>query len=348
MNNPFSISFGKKPEQYISRITQTNEIVEMFSQEVINNQVYLLTGVRGSGKTVLLTNVQKILSENEDFICIELNPLRDMLQSMAAKLYDIPLLRTHFVKAKLDLSALGIGLSIEGAAPVNDIETAIDIMLKTVKKLNKRVLIAVDEAINSENIRIFTTAFQIMIRNEAPVFLLMTGLYENIYELQNNKALTFMYRAPKIVLEPLNFTAVRAKYASVFNFSLDKAEKMAIMTKGYPFAFQTLGYLMWENKGSELQDILNDYDQYLSEYVYSKIWSETSDIDKKVLEAMSTTDSNSVQKIREKLGMSAEKFSVYRERLLRKGVVSSQGYGNISLSLPRFAEFVQNRMAEFR
>lgn len=348
MNNPFSVSFGKKPGQYISRITQTNEIVEMFTQEEINNQVYLITGVRGSGKTVLLTSVEKILSENEDFICVELNPTRDMLKSFAAKLYDVPILRTQFVKAKLDLSALGIGLSIEGAAPVNDIESAIDTMLKTVKKLNKRVLVAVDEATNSENVRVFTTAFQIMIRNEAPVFLAMTGLYENIYELQNDKALTFMYRAPKIFLEPLNFTAVRARYASVFNISLEEAEKMAVLTKGYPFAFQVLGYLMWENKGGTIEDVINDFDQYLYEYVYSKIWSETSDNDKKVLISMATTGSNSVLEVREAVGMSAEKFSVYRERLLRKGVVISQGYGNLSLVLPRFAEFVKERVAELQ
>lgn len=28
MNNPFTLSFGKKPVQYISRITQTNQIID--------------------------------------------------------------------------------------------------------------------------------------------------------------------------------------------------------------------------------------------------------------------------------------------------------------------------------
>ncbi len=30
MNNPFTLTFGQQPTQYISRINQTNEIIETF------------------------------------------------------------------------------------------------------------------------------------------------------------------------------------------------------------------------------------------------------------------------------------------------------------------------------
>ena len=33
MQNPFTLSFGKKPLQYISRISQTNQIVETFRSD---------------------------------------------------------------------------------------------------------------------------------------------------------------------------------------------------------------------------------------------------------------------------------------------------------------------------
>lgn len=54
-------------------------------------------------------------------------------------------------------------------------------------------------------------------------------------------------------------------------FSLDgkQAEQMALLTKGYPFAFQVLGYFYWENCDQKsLEDILPEYDQYLEEYIY--------------------------------------------------------------------------------
>lgn len=342
MNNPFTLSFGKKPVQFISRITQTNEIVENFKADVPSNQIYMLTGVRGSGKTVLMTTIANMLREEENWIVLELNPERDLLQSLAAKLYSIPQMHHIFVKSKLDVSALGIGVSIEDAVPVADIESALDLMLDELQKAKKRLLITVDEVTNSAYIKIFASAFQIFLRRDYPVFLLMTGLYENLYDLQNDKALTFLYRAPKMLLEPLNFTAVKKKYMDIFALDGQQAEQMAWLTKGYPFAFQVLGYLYWENREKKsLEDILPEYDQYLEEYVYSKIWSEMSELDKKIVFEMAVSGETKIKSIRERLNMKSEQFSVYRDRLKRKGVVCSEQYGYLALALPRFDEFVK-------
>ena len=53
--------------------------------------MYKITGVRGSGKTVIMANVQKELSseENSDkgWLVYTLNPSRDMLVQLAAYLY---------------------------------------------------------------------------------------------------------------------------------------------------------------------------------------------------------------------------------------------------------------------
>ena len=67
----------------------------------------MITGVRRSGKTVMLTDISKHFKNEKDWIVIELNPDRDMLQG-------------------------------------------------------------------------FASAFQILVRNEYPVFLLITGLFSKI------------------------------------------------------------------------------------------------------------------------------------------------------------------------
>lgn len=122
---------------------------------------------------------------------------------------------------------------------------------------------------------------------------------------------------------------------------------MTGLTKGYPFAFQVLGYLCWENKGIKtIEQILAEYDQYLEEYVYSKIWSELSELDRKILLEMSTSGETKVKNIRQSIGMKSELFSVYRDRLKRKGVLDTSKYGEVSFILPRFAEFVLIRMIE--
>ena len=206
MNNPFTLSFGKKPLQYISRIMQTNQIIESFNAEIPSNQIFMITGVRGSGKTVMMTNIVDEIRADESWIVVELNPMRDLLQSLAAKIYGIPEMHARVLKAGLDFSAFGLGVSIEDAVPVTDIESVIERMLEQIQQDGKRLLITIDEAANSENIRIFASSFQIFLRRDYPIYLLMTGLYENLYDLQNDKSLTFLYRAPKLMLEPLNYS----------------------------------------------------------------------------------------------------------------------------------------------
>lgn len=344
-NNPFTLAFGKKPVQYVPRIAQTNLIVEEYVAVPAVNQIYMVTGVRGSGKTVMMTNIAGILSERNDWIVVELNATRDLLQSLASKLYAVPKLHECFLKARLDFSAFGLGVTIENAAPVTDVEDMVAKMLDQIRKQGMRLLITIDEVVYSEQMKVFVSAFQIFMRQDYPIFLLMTGLYENIYELQNDKSLTFLYRAPKIILEPLSLTAVCQHYMDIFRLDKESAGKMAALTRGYPFAFQVLGYLYWEHRDTKtVQEILPEYDQYLEEYVYSKIWSEMSDKDKEIMQQLAESGEIKVKDLREQLEMSSEQFSVYRERLKRKGVIDTRKYGKISMALPRFEEFIQMRM----
>ncbi len=121
-----------------------------------------------------------------------------------------------------------------------------------------------------------------------------------IYNLQNEDSRTFLYRAPKMILDPLNYAAVRKQYMDIFHLDMEKAGEMTDLTKGYPFAFQMLGYLHWENQEIEsIDEIFPEYDQYLEEYVYSKIWSDLSELDRKIVIEMSVSGETRV-KISEK------------------------------------------------
>ncbi|UKI48828.1 MAG: hypothetical protein L6U99_08205 [Clostridium sp.] len=102
---------------------------------------------------------------------------------------------------------------------VTDIETAICKVLEHLKKRNIRVLITIDEVVKKiiKIPRYFSSMFQILVRNDLPVFLLMAGLYDNIKKIfKMKKTLTFLYRAPRINLEPLNLNLIALKYQEVF------------------------------------------------------------------------------------------------------------------------------------
>ena len=58
-NNPFTLSFGELPKEYISRYDLQDEVVSTFAADHPVSRTYLIEGVRGSGKTVLMTKISE-------------------------------------------------------------------------------------------------------------------------------------------------------------------------------------------------------------------------------------------------------------------------------------------------
>ena len=343
MGNPFTLNFGLEPVSYISRKQQSDEIIRNFSSDPSPAHLYMVTGIRGVGKTVFMTEIEEHFKKQGWIVC-DLSIEGDLLKSFAAKLYNEEKLNALFLSAKLNLSYFGLGIHIDDNPAITDLSIAIERMLKIVAKQNKKVLIAIDEAVNSASMRQFASEFQIFLRNKYPIYLLMTGLYENIYELQNEKTLTFLYRAPKITLEPLNMLAVVNGYQKIFQNTEEEARKMALLTQGYSYAYQVVGYLCWGAGVKTINDdIVRQFDINMDEYVYGKIWDEQSELKRKILLAMAETPSGSVTDIREKVGMTPSQFSVYRSRLIRQGLIRADGYGQLAFTLPRFDEFLKRQ-----
>lgn len=176
-------------------------------------------------------------------------------------------------------------------------------------------------------------------RQDLPVFLLMTGLYENIRKLQDSDNLIFLCRAPKIELGPLSIGSIASNYERTFGLERHVARQMAELTKGYSFAFQVLGYLTWE-AGGDYRGVVEEYRQYLEEYVYEKIWSELSAKDREVARAVAASPDGRILGVREQLGMTSNQFNPYRRRLIQKGVLNGDVRGYVSFALPLFGEFV--------
>jgi len=344
MNNLFELTFGLKPSNYISRIKQSDEIISNFKSKT-GNKSFLITGVRGTGKTVMLSHISKQFENEKNWIVIELIPNYDMLEQFASALYDSSIMNKIFNNKTFGFSFSGISFSISGEKPITNVISLIEVLLDRIKKCDKSVLIAVDEVSNNDYVKTFTQAFQLLIRKEYPIHLLMTGLYQNIYELQNDKDLTFLYRAPKISLEPLNLAAITNSYQELLNITKEEALLLAKETKGYAYAYQVLGHLVFEKQNPKLDDKLYaKYDQYLEEYVYEKMYSELSSNDKKILKAFTSDDINSVDNLLLKSKMKKNVFSVYRDRLIKRGIIESPEYGKLVLKLPRFYEFLERQI----
>jgi energy-coupling factor transporter ATP-binding protein EcfA2 len=343
-SNPFSLDFGAQPNLYIPRIDEQNKIISTFMAEKPSSHIFLILGARGSGKTVLMTAVSRRIKEEEKWLHVDLNVESDMLNTLAASIERYT--KGKFPKIKFEVSVKGVSLSMEKNNTYSDIQVDLDSMLSTLKKHNINVLITIDEVVNSQNVREFTTYFQHCIREELPVFVLMTGLYKNVRALQNNKSQTFLKRAPKITIGPLSNRRIAKQYEEVFGLSEEESFALAAQTNGYSYGFQILGYSLFEQNKSNMDDkVLFEYQTNLEECSYEKIWEELSPSERDVVKAIAEEEDNvQVKDVREKLGFDSNNFSTYQTTLENSGILdNTAAYGRLKFALPYFKAFAKRR-----
>ena len=212
-------------------------------------------------------------------------------------------------------------------------------MFKYLKNKKIKVLILIDDIACNDNVKAFIYSYQSLLRDSCDIFLLMTGLFENISELENSNNLTFLLRAPKIFLNKLNLRAITYSYKEIFEINENDALNLAKLTNGYAYAYQLLGNLLFKNNTYVVTPkILENYDLALEDNVYAKIWSNLSNRDKDLCYAISESANISDILICAKLNNSS--LQVYKKRLEKQGIIDTETRGKITFVLPRFKEFV--------
>ena len=339
-NNPFTLMFGLEPYSFIERNNQIKMVEESFLSERPMSYMHLISGVRGSGKTVLLTSISNVFKTKKDWIVVELNPELDLLESLASQIYEKSHMKFHFVKKEFSFSFQGLSFAINGDKPVSSISTLLDEMLNILKKQNKKVLVCIDEVSSSNNVKAFCQQFQILIRNKYPIFLLMTGLFENIRNLREQKTLTFLYRCPVIEIGALDLKLISESFEKELKIDKNAAIELAKITKGYAFAYQALGHICFEYDNPGKNILYEKFDRILKEFVYDKIWLDLPDREKDIVKVLAKLEVGNVSEILSQVKMTKETFSPYRERLIKKGILEATKWGVLDFALPRFKEFV--------
>lgn len=340
MQNPFTTTFSKTPEYTYIDTEKAEEILENFSYDRPSESVYKITGVRGSGKTVLLAKVEEELRSGiykaDNWLIFDVNPTRDILGQIAAML-----VKEGFGGKTKSGTGGGFGFSSEKNMEFFDIGVEVEKMIQQVQKKNKKILIGIDEVSKSDEMVKFASEYGRWLRAGYPVYFVCTGLYENIQELSNVKNLTFFRRATTIKTEPLNMIRMSEMYKSKLNVESAQAVQMAKLTKGYAYAFQELGVLCFKKKDEEsFEDILFKLKAELFAYSYEKIWEEMTEMDRFLASLLTEKEEYKREEVLKLMGDKSGSYSMYRDRLLKRGILNSrQGY--ISFALPFFAEYIK-------
>ncbi len=97
--NPFNIIFGMKPQSFIVRQKNREEILNDFKNSE-HGSIAIVTGVRGSGKTIFLSDTAKELDKEKNWITIILNPELNLYENAFVKLNKA--LKTNSIHAKFE------------------------------------------------------------------------------------------------------------------------------------------------------------------------------------------------------------------------------------------------------
>ena len=66
-----------------------------------------------------------------------------------------------------------------------------------------------------------------------------------------------------------------------------------------------------------------------------------SDKEKEIIIALASSENNKISNLMDSTKIGKEKMSQYRDKLIKKGILVSAGWGKIDFALPRFKEYVQ-------
>lgn len=353
--NPFNPAFGKVPQIYLDRDEQIQTVTDSLNNPNSPYQTSIIYGMRGVGKTSFLTDASRIMAQKHNWIVVDLAMGKDMMTSLLGAIYnatDDGFKKVLETIKGINFSIMGVQFGFNSNQPTGGTQFVFEEILKKLADHNRSLLITIDEVNATPEMVELASIYQIMIRKDYRVALMMTGLPDKVSELQNNDVLTFLLRSGRVNLAPLNLYDIEFEYQQTFReggfeISDDALDSMVKLTKGYAYAFQLLGYLVWETQDNVISEntiskVMPEYQRQLFRNAYTKIYQELSGMDRKFLFAMAKSGNNvvTIKYIREYLNKEAEYIAVYRRRLIDSQVIAASDYGEVVFTLPLFKEFV--------
>lgn len=336
MENPYSLVFGKMPDNYIERENELNEIVGTFSEENPSIRTYALVGVRGCGKTVALSYIEKRFRGMKDYVVVSLNSDLDLLEQT------LEYVSKKSLMDELKVSVSFLGINVEKKESTESISIKIDECLELLTKHHKRVIFAIDEVSNTSNIKKFFQAFNVWLRKDYDVAVVMAGLKKNILSLQKDERVSFLKRAEKMSLKNLALISVMKDYQKNLNVTEEIASQMARFTLGYSYAFQVLGYLCFR-KGQSYTEVIDLFDEKMTNNVYDIIWEDLTSKEREILSIIVNCETMTAKEIVKRIDKNT--YNQYRNILISKDILVDKGYGKIAFTLPRFREIAKKQLS---
>lgn len=352
VRNPFDPSLGTPPRIILPNYQSDFEGPASVAQAIAYddpNRVIFITGLRGSGKTALLTQIEQQVMKLSNTYVVEIDNNQRMVQSFGHNLKNI--FKIHGLTDKIAaISVMGFGLSF---SKNNEDYTTQDIenFMTMLTKLHKRVVIFIDEFNHKENTREFIQLLQNLKRHNLNFYLVADGLTKMIYDIEHDQTLTFLKRARHIQTTMLNLNEIEMEYQKHLDFDPAVTHQTAQLTGGYSFGFQLLGYKLWnatklgqQPANQQTFDAIKPlYIQDLFTQSYDIIFDNLSNHDREYLVGtannLTTSQIAGLMNYQKSAKQQQNYVNQYRRRMIQQDLISPAGNGRVRFKLPLFKEY---------
>lgn len=381
-DNPYTPNAGARPPALVGRDDQleTFDILLDRLRRGHTEQSMLITGLRGVGKTVLLTTfeararertwttVEAEITKNTDFggrmaqlarrALFQLAPRarwRDRARRAAA------VLRSFQVTVSSDGSlTAGMGVDpLEGVADSGELaEDLTDLLLalgEAAAEHDTGVVFLLDEVhfLNTVELEALIAGLHKTVQRQLPITLVGAGLpqlprlageaksyAERLFKFPRIGQLT-RAEAAQAIVEPAQELGVA--------YEDDAVSAIVTYTEGYPYFLQEYGNLLWDL--TDAAPVTLDDVESAREAVEAKLdgsffrvrAERTTELELRYMRAMAELgpEPQQAKDVAELLGRTSEQMGPTRSRLIDKGLLYTPGHGLAAFTVPQFDRFMR-------
>ncbi|WP_440709277.1 AAA family ATPase [Herbiconiux sp. YIM B11900] len=383
--NPFRPGAGVRPPELVGRQAEIDlmDLIVAHSRRNRNDGGLVLYGLRGVGKTVLLSRLQNVV-ERAGWVTVQLEArpgeagVRASRQSLARGIAmaarkmrgfrqaPAEMLAALSSVASFSLTIAGSGVSV-GIKPSDhransgilevDLEELVADLAEPLRRNQSALAIFVDEMQDLDP-DLLTALLAVQHRasqNEWPFYVIGAGLSTLRRMLAESRSYSERFRLREVGALPRE-AAMEAilKPATDLGARFDDAaiEMIIDAANGYPFFLQTYGKAVWDIAPDRYIDALvaesgiAEGNADLDQGFFPARWDRTTPSERLYLQTIVSVGGStaSTSDIADRLGVAPAALSPARQSLIDKGIIFAERRGFVSFTVPNMDAFILRQM----
>lgn len=365
--NPFTPGFGLTPMILAGRDLAIEEFTAALAGNVPEARAILISGARGSGKTVLLTEFRELAL---DAGWTDLR-LHTSSTSLVEELRGQAIARLREMDPEAETSRLTSAGAFNVSASRDVIQryegegevltTVLDRLAQLTDEDGGGLLITLDElqSVERDQLHALTQHVQDLIGSGHAVAFIAAGVRPGVDALLAHERTTFLRRAHRIEVGSVDVgtaaEAIRMTIADTAKtITPDAAVLAGEISRGYPYLIQLVGSKAWQNSGEadtiEIEDVRGGRGAVIAamiKNVHGPALRGLSPRKREYLHAMLADHGPSaVGDIAARMGIDPRNQSTYRERLIEEELIRPAGRGFVEFSLPYLGDALRHEARE--